>query len=142
MYDPLSREGLVCVNGRCISNKRKFQVHDEKQIGLRGGNRRQRKAPPRRRKRIPRHNGIPMNPYQNIAGNENDEDLEDDGSSEEEPDLVPFEDKGELDNDETFRDGKITNYGGQNPQQPQKPKSHDSMQRFDNVNTNGKIMPM
>ena len=24
MYDPLSGEGLVCVNGRCISNKRKF----------------------------------------------------------------------------------------------------------------------
>lgn len=37
MYDPVSGEGLVCVNGRCISNKRKFQVHDEKHIGLKGG---------------------------------------------------------------------------------------------------------
>ena len=44
MYDPLSGEGLVCVNGRCISNKRKFQVHDEKHLGLRGGNRRRQPA--------------------------------------------------------------------------------------------------
>lgn len=40
MYDPISGEGLVCVNGRCISNKRKFQVHDEKHMGLKGGQRR------------------------------------------------------------------------------------------------------
>ncbi len=90
MYDPLSGEGLVCVNGRCISNKRKFQVHDEKHMGLHGGNRRQRKGPAKRRKRIPRHNGIPMNPYENIDGE--DEQDQDDQSSEEDPDLVPFED--------------------------------------------------
>ncbi len=90
MYDPLSGEGLVCVNGRCISNKRKFQVHDEKHMGLRGGNRRQRKGPAKRRKRIPRHNGIPMNPYENVDAE--DEQDQDDESSEEDPDLVPFED--------------------------------------------------
>ena len=50
MYDPVSGEGLVCVNGRCISNKRKFQVHDEKHIGLKSGNR--RRDPPSRRKKI------------------------------------------------------------------------------------------
>lgn len=110
MYDPLSGEGLVCVNGRCISNKRKFQVHDEKHMGLRGGNRRQRKGPAKRRKRIPRHNGIPMNPYENI--DEEDEQDQDDQSSEEDPDLVPFEDQDELLDDQSFRDGKITNYGG------------------------------
>jgi len=109
MYDPLSGEGLVCVNGRCISNKRKFQVHDEKHIGLRGGNRRQRKAPPKKRKKIPRHNGIPMNPYENIA-----EVSEEDEDSEEELDLVPFEDQDDL-LDESFRDGKVYNYGGQKP---------------------------
>jgi len=43
MYDPVSGEGLVCVNGRCISNKRKFQMHHEDQIGLHA-NRRRRKG--------------------------------------------------------------------------------------------------
>ena len=46
MYDPVSGEGLVCVNGRCISNKRKFQVHDEKHIGLKSGNRRREGGQP------------------------------------------------------------------------------------------------
>ena len=41
MYDPATGEGLVCVNGRCISNKKKMQMHDENALGLRsrGGGR-------------------------------------------------------------------------------------------------------
>ena len=38
MYDPATGEGLVCVNGRCISNKKKMQMHDENALGLRSGN--------------------------------------------------------------------------------------------------------
>ena len=105
MYDPLSREGLVCVNGRCISNKRKFQVHDEKHIGLRSGNRRGNGqgggVGGRRRKRRPgasknpRHNGIPMNPYENLNSIEEEDELyEDDYGDEyddEDDDLIPFE---------------------------------------------------
>ena len=34
MYDPATGEGLVCVNGRCISNKKKMQMHDENSLGL------------------------------------------------------------------------------------------------------------
>jgi hypothetical protein len=64
MYDPVSGEGLVCVNGRCISNKRKFQVHDEKQIGLQSGNR--RKAPPQRKKRIGGRNSNAI-PYEELS---------------------------------------------------------------------------
>mmetsp|Transcript_36409 Transcript_36409/g.44498 ORF Transcript_36409/g.44498 Transcript_36409/m.44498 type:complete len:147 (+) Transcript_36409:583-1023(+) len=44
MYDPVSGEGLVCVNGRCISNKRKFQVHDEDEVGLKSGRRRRNRG--------------------------------------------------------------------------------------------------
>jgi len=67
MYDPISGEGLICVNGRCISNKRKMQVHDEKHIGLKSGNR--RKAPPQSKKRIlgKNQNGIPPNPYETLS---------------------------------------------------------------------------
>ena len=36
MYDPATGEGLVCVNGRCISNKKKMQMHDENSLGLNG----------------------------------------------------------------------------------------------------------
>ena len=88
-------------------------------MGLRGGNRRQRKAPPKRRKRIPRRNGIPANPHQNGISEDMLPDFEE-SSEEEEPDLVPFEDQDdEMVDDGSFRDGKITNYGGQRPQQPQ-----------------------
>ncbi len=67
MYDPVSGEGLVCVNGRCISNKRRMQVHDERHIGLKSGNR--IKAPPQTKKRIggKSHNGIPPNPYETLS---------------------------------------------------------------------------
>ena len=103
MYDPLSGEGLVCVNGRCISNKRKFQVHDEKHVGLRGGQR--RKDPPKRRKKIGRrHNGIPLNPYENIG--EESSEIEDDDE------LIPFED---TDFEQVDRDGKVFNASGIKP---------------------------
>ena len=115
MYDPASGEGLVCVNGRCISNKRKFQVHDENQMGLNSQGRR-RREPPSRRKRIrPRHNGIPMNPYENMDENDIS------GNDSDDEDLVPFEEHDELLN-ENFRDGKIYNYSGNKPQEPKKPK--------------------
>ncbi len=51
-----------------------------------------------------------MNPYENIDAE--DEQDQDDLSSEEDPDLVPFEDQDDLLDDQSFRDGKITNYGG------------------------------
>ena len=51
MYDPATGEGLVCVNGRCISNKKKFQMHDEDDIGLHSGRRRRRNG----RRRLPRN---------------------------------------------------------------------------------------
>ena len=38
MYDRLSHEGLICVAGRCISNKRKMQFSDQNQMGLNAGN--------------------------------------------------------------------------------------------------------
>ena len=110
MYDPLSREGLVCVNGRCISNKRKFQVHDESQMGLRGGRRRRNNEAPSRRKRIRprgRSNSIPMNPYEDLDEDDEEEDL----------DLLPFEDQDELLN-ENFKDGKVYNYSGGKTQKP------------------------
>ena len=50
-----------------------------------------------------------MNPYENIA-----EVSEEEEDSEEELDLVPFEDQEDL-LDESFRDGKVYNYGGQKP---------------------------
>ena len=34
MYDPVTGEGLVCVNGKCISNRNKFHIHDERATGL------------------------------------------------------------------------------------------------------------
>ena len=116
MYDPLTREGLVCVNGRCISNKRKMQMHHEDQIGLHGGNGRGRRRGGLgqngrntqngrgRRGRAgtaagrARHNGIPLNPNENL--DEIDEDqLENDsyeyqldeyGEEYGDEDLVPF----------------------------------------------------
>ena len=74
-------------------------------MGLRGGRRRRNNQPPSRRKRIrPRgrqSNAIPMNPYENMDEDEEDDDL----------DLLPFEDQEEL-LDEDFRDGNVYNYSG------------------------------
>ena len=123
MYDPLSGEGLVCVNGRCISNKRKMRMHDEDQIGINGSNNKRgnrRKNPPQRKKRVrPQHNGIPMNPYENIDPSEEDKIESEDEDAD---DLVPFEDQEEL-LDENFRDGNVYNYSGNKKQEPQKPKA-------------------
>lgn len=153
MYDPLSGEGLVCVNGRCISNKRKFQVHDEKHIGLQGGNRRrnaqgggQRGGQGGRRRRgggaakrqtgRGRHNGIPMNPYENLDNIIDEEDegydeayfledaeaddnelMDDEDEYGDENDLVPFQDQEDL-LDESYREGNVYNYSGNKKQQP------------------------
>ena len=57
MYDTASGEGLVCVNGRCISNKRKMRMHNEYEMGFNGTNPNRkggRKGPPSRRKKIRR----------------------------------------------------------------------------------------
>ena len=35
MFDPATGEGLVCVNGRCISNKKKMQLNEEETMGMR-----------------------------------------------------------------------------------------------------------
>ena len=128
MYDPLSGEGLVCVNGRCVSNKRKFQVHDEKQLGLRSGNRRRRKknGPPRRkrvngmggvggrRNNSSRQNGIPMNPYENLEADT--EDFEEEYGEEEDED----DDEDYVFEDQDFeempaRDGKVFTADGSKP---------------------------
>ena len=131
MYDPLTREGLVCVNGRCISNKRKFQMHHEDQIGLHSGkgkNGRRRQGLNRRNARNgrrkgttagrSRHNGIPMNPYEDLDAIEEEQQLEDgldeDYGEEDDYDedgLLPFENQDEL-LDENFRDGNVYNYSG------------------------------
>lgn len=36
MYDPATGEGLVCVHGRCVSNKKKMQLTEEHELGFRG----------------------------------------------------------------------------------------------------------
>ena len=48
--------------------------------------------------------------------------------------MVPFEDLENLDHD-----GKVFNYSGNKPQEPQKPQSHEAMSRDGHVNTNGLI---
>ena len=35
MFDPATGEGLVCVNGRCISSKKKMQLSEEREMGFR-----------------------------------------------------------------------------------------------------------
>ena len=100
MYDPLSGEGLVCVNGRCISNKRKFQVHDERQLGLHNdGSRRrgQRQPPPKRKKIRPRHNGIPANLLEKAGVDY--EDVDEDGLGED-PLIEEDSDEDMLDDDD------------------------------------------
>ena len=115
MYDTASGEGLVCVNGRCISNKKKqkFKVHNEYEMGLHGSNRRGtgRKGPPSRRKRIrpgQRHNGIPMNPYENLD-EQDDNDLFDYGEE-----MYDDFDEFEMDEDH-YTDGKVYNASGNKP---------------------------
>ena len=137
MYDPMSGEGLVCVNGRCVSNKRKFQVHEERELGLRSGDRRRRRRgggerDPARRRRAGRFgggvggrrnndrrsNGIPMNPYEGLADLDDeeleelvDEEFEDDYSDDDDM-LFDGQDLEELKAD---RDGKVYHAGGQKP---------------------------
>ena len=55
----------------------------------------------------------------------------------------PFGEEEEEEEDflDSFKDGKIKTYGGNKPQEPQKPQSHEKMQKFNDghLNTNGKV---
>lgn len=62
-----------------------------------------------------------MNPYeQDLDAEQDDELLYGDEDDEDFDELIPFEDQDAL-LDEDFQDGKIHNYSGQKPQEPQKP---------------------
>lgn len=78
-------------------------------MGIRGGNRR-REGPVKRKKVGRRHNGIPLNPYEQI-------DEESDEQYDEDTDLVPFEGQ-DFEFAEVDRDGKVFNASGERPQQP------------------------
>ena len=102
-------------------------MHDEDQLGINGGNNNRRgnrrKKPPQRKKRVrPQHNGIPLNPYENLDPYAEEEEIESEDDEDADDDLVPFEDQEEL-LDENFRDGNVYNYSGNKKQEPQKPQS-------------------